>query len=656
MRPNQSDPQKIWPVIIVGSGPAGMRTAESLLKGNSGLPILIYGNEAVHPYQRARLSEFLAGDAGEASLKLGEHSLKQASLVERRGCAVTRLNPELKTVTDASGRTEYYKALVLATGSVVRRYYIPGMSLPGVFTFRNLQDAKELMKRRKAGRRIVILGGGALGLETALAMRRGGAEVTVIDHNVRLMGPQLDKRASGLLQKEMMALGIHFHLSEGIKTIFWVKRVSGIQFWQGGTMNCDTVILATGVQANTGLAKPAGLKIGQGILVNDRMETSAEHIYAVGECAQHRGRVYRLVAPGLAQADVAASVILNRDIRYKGSVTATRLKNIETNVFSMGAVENAESRLWMGNPMYEDTEKKLYRKLVLKNGHLSGLIVIGEWDELSRLQNALIKNRYLTILERIRFMLTGNVFKDPQGSRVANWPADTLVCQCLGISRGTLSDKIKNGCTSLESLAKETGASRVCGSCKPLLADLTGGGIVNPAPCIRKPLMGISIVAAVFSFTIFMVPPIPFSETVQGGWRLETLWLDGFWKQVTGYHLLGLLLLSLLLSAKKRIKFFKLGSFNGWRTVHTIMGLLMLAVLVLHTGFSLGSNLNFVLMTSFLCASLLGTLAGAAAALERKLGMEVGATARRWGNTLHIFASWPLPVLLIFHIVSVYFF
>ncbi len=648
------DPKK-WAVIIVGAGPVGMRTAALLLKGNPDLPVLIYGDEPDAPYQRARLSEFIAGDVPEQAIYYSGDLLKEASVLERRGCAVLRIDPKSKTVTDAAGRVESYVALVLATGSSARRYYTPGISLPGVFTFRNLNDARALLERRKPGRGMVVLGGGALGLESALAMQGGGAAVSLVDHNVRLMSRQLDKRASSLLQAEMTRLGIEFYLSEGIKTIFGVEQVMGVQLWQGQTIDCDTLILATGVQANTSLAKTAGLRIGQGIIVNDYMETSAKQVYAVGECAQHRGMVYRLVAPGLEQAEVAAGAILRRESRFTGSVSATRLKNIRTQVFSMGEVENEESRLLLRNPIYQNSKEGIYRKLILNQGGLRGLIVLGEWPELSRLQEAVKRQNRISIFQVIHFLYTGQVYSDQQ-SHVLAWPEAAVVCQCLGITRGTLSRLIQGGCTSLEKLAAETGASRMCGGCKPLLADLCGAPFLKRPQPVLKNLLGISIAAAVLVFTVLSFPSIPLSKTVQGAWKLETLWLDGFWKQVTGYHLLGLSILSLLLSAKKRLKFFRLGSFGAWRMVHTIIGLLMLGILVLHTGLSLGSNLNLALMLSFLAATALGTLAGGIAALEGRMNPNFGPVARRWGNKLHIYMSWPLPVLLIFHMMSVYFF
>lgn len=257
---------------------------------------------------------------------------------------------------------------------------------------------------------MIILGGGALGLETALAIKSGGAAVSVIDHNVGLLRPLLDDQASRLLGEKIQSLGIHLYLSHGIQTIFGVEKVTGVRLWQGEQIECDSVVLATGVKAHVTLAKAAGLKIGQGILVDDCMQSSAPDIYAVGECAQHRGKIYRLVAPGLQQAAVAAEAILGRDARYKGSVPSTQLKNIDTPVFSMGAVEEADSRFLLRNLAYQNKANGIYRKLVREKGRLVGLIALGEWPELSRLQKAVEDQARISWLQGFRFLQTGNVF------------------------------------------------------------------------------------------------------------------------------------------------------------------------------------------------------------------------------------------------------
>ena len=232
-----------------------------------------------------------------------------------------------------------------------------------------------------------------------------------------------------------------------------------------------------------------------------------------------------------------------------------------------------------------------------------------------------------------------------------------MVCSCAGVRRGALTAACAEGCVTVEQLARCTGASKVCGSCKPLLAEFLGAPEPRMPVAGLKPLAVACVFALVFALAIFISAPIEFAQSVQAGLRkLDLLWREDFWKQVTGFSLVGLALVSLLLSLRKRVKRFSLGEFGHWRAVHAALGTLTLIVLVSHTGFRLGHNLNFVLMSNFLVLALVGALAGMIAALERRLPPQSAKRLRTFWTGTHIAMAWPLPVLVAAHIVTAYYF
>jgi nitrite reductase (NADH) large subunit len=225
------------------------------------------------------------------------------------------------------------------------------------------------------------------------------------------------------------------------------------------------------------------------------------------------------------------------------------------------------------------------------------------------------------------------------------------------VNRGQLSAACADGCATVEQLARRTGASTVCGSCKPLLADLVG----LPAQAVRvaglKPLAIAAVVAIALVLAILFATPVPFANSVQLGLRkLDALWRETFWKQTTGFTLLGLALISLLLSLRKRIKRFTWGEFGHWRAVHAALGTVTLVVLVSHTGFRLGHNFNFVLMTNFLALALVGALTGGVTALERRLSGRAAKRLRSFWTGAHVAMAWPLPALVFVHVLMAYYF
>lgn len=644
------------PVIVVGTGPVGIHLAHELLKCMPDQDLVVYGDEPWVPYNRVRLSSLLAGEVDSADLENTLSLPQNTKVVQHLSRAVVAVDRQDKTITDALGQTQPYSTLVLATGSRPHMPNINGIHLPGVYTFRDMNDAQLLAARRVRSRRTIVLGGGLLGLEAAKAMQRHNTNVYIIEHGPYLMHHQLDEQAGESLREHLLSLGIQVILADGIKKITGDFTVTGVELHSGREIACDTIIVAAGIKPNIQLALDCGLHVGRGIKVNDNMQTSDPSIYAIGECAEHRDTVYGLVKPGLEQAAVAAHHINGVKTKYVGSTAATRLKVVGRTVFSMGIVGQQLEPTLHRKIIYQQPGEGIYRAITLRNRHVVGAVALGGWDELGRIQEAVTNTRPIWPWQILRFRQTGRLWAEQSAQDVNNWPAQTTVCNCTGITRGVLSQAITQGYTTFAALSQTTRASTVCGSCRPLLNQLLGTADQTPERKKQHTLLTGSITALVLSAFILSLTPIPYTSTVTG-WRFDNLWIDGFWKQVSGYSLLALSLIGLLLSLRKRWKrFSSLGDFSIWRNTHIVLGVLLLGTLIVHTGLHLGENLNFILILFFLGLTTSGALAGQFLTQEKRLGALNARRLRSGINWIHILLFWPVPALLGFHILSVYYF
>jgi nitrite reductase (NADH) large subunit len=644
------------PVVVVGTGPVGMRVAQEILKREPARRLVIYGNEPWQPYNRVRLSGLLAGQYAWGSTDYDPGCLENSNVVKRYNCPVVSIDRKNRCVVDSEGVRQPYFRLVLATGSSPHIPDIPGIDLPGVFTFRDMNDVQRLQARRVRTRHTVVLGGGLLGLEAARAMQRFNTDVTVVQHSCRLMNRQLDDRGGELVREAVLGLGIHVILKDGVRKICGEECVDAIELRSGRRLKCDTLVLATGIAPNIGLARDAKLPVGRGIRVNDCMQTPDSNIYAVGECAEHNNHVYGVVAPGFEQAAVAAHHLSGGKARYRGSINTARLKVVNLPVFSMGRVGEEENPTDYRNFSYSRLFDGVYRRIVLRRSRIVGAVGVGDWPELGRLQEAINNRRIVWPWQLRKFKNTGLLWRSTNEDSVCHWPASVVVCNCTGVTRGELSQVINEGCKSVNGLMAATGASTVCGACRPLITELVGEKSLGVPDKGMSVLALSSVVALCCALLIALAPAIPNSLSVQQTVRLDVLWLDGFWKQVSGYTLLGLSVTGLLMSLRKRIKRFTAGEFVNWQLLHTIVGALGVATLILHSGFRLGENLNRYLMVDFLLIILLGSVAGALVGWQHRLRASTAKKLRGYWVWAHILAFWPLPVLLGFHITSVYFF
>lgn len=640
------------PVVIVGMGPVGLRLAQELLDRGLDRELILYGNEPWAPYDRVRLSGVLSGAVSREALAIPLRFGAQHRVVERTNCPVVAVDTARRELTDADGRAQAYSDLILAVGSRPHVPNIPGILMPGVFTLRGLSDVERLLARSTRTRRTVVLGGGLLGLEAARALQRGNTEVVVVEHTPRLMGSQLDQQGAELLREYLLGLGIAVQLANGVSRVLGRERVDGVLLRDGRMIRCDTIVLATGIRANVDLARKAGLRVGRGVQVDDKLRASAPHTYAVGECAEHRGRLYGLVAPGFEQAAVLAERLTGGRARYRGSTSAAHLKVVGKHVFSMGECGAEETPRNGREARYTDSSAGVYRKLVLRRGRLVGAVAVGEWPELPRIQQFLADRRPIWPWQLRRLVQRGRLWRSATATSVAQWPAQTTVCNCTGVRRGELGRAIAGGCTTVEALSARTRAGSVCGTCRPLLAELVGAELASVPAQGRRSLTWAAVVAALACIAFVLSPPPAAAASVQDLWyQISVVWRDGLWKQVSGFTLLGMTVLGALMSLRKRWPRFQWGAFGHWRALHGMLGALTLVLVYAHTGLQAGEQLNAYLLADFLAIGILGAVAGFVA-----VQANVGQGTRRWLNRIHLWLAWPLPALIGFHVLSVYYF
>ena len=652
------------PIVIIGSGPVGIRLLQLLVKQDQNVSVVIYGNEPWEPYNRVQLSTFLAGELDWFGLVKDQKIPELHTIVTRFNCPITEINRHSKYILDFDGNKQYYSKLIIATGSSPRIPQIRGIELDGVYNFRNLNDVQLLIARRVRSRRTVIIGGGVLGLEAARAMRRANTDVVVIDHNNRLMSSQLDEASSLTLKAHVSALGINIHLNSSIKEILGEEHVSSVILRNGIQIECDTIILATGIRPNIDLARKAGVIVGRGIKVNDQLQTSDHNIYAIGECAEHRKIVYGLVAPGYEQAKVAMysllgrknDFILRKPVSYQGSTASTTLKVVGIDVFSMGDVHAEESKGYITHYIYKDSNKGIYRKLIVKRRRLIGAISVGQWNQIGRIQESVTNRRIIWPLNLRKFARIGEIDSDTFSDDITTWPASTKICNCASVTRGELSKAYSQGHCTVDSLASCTGASLVCGSCKPKLAQFIGATPVAEKDKWYKSLLGFSAVALLFTALFLFIKNISYTPSVDVTWQWDKLWRDNLAKQITGFTAIGIMILVSLISFRKRLNVVKWLDYADWRVAHVTLSIVAIVALVLHSGLRFGSNLNFYLMATVVTLLAFGTLAGVTISLQHKLDLVTSKTLRQNFLWSHIVLLWPLPVLLGFHIFKTYYY
>jgi len=460
-------------LVVVGNGMAGIRTVEELLLRAPGrYDITVFGAEPHPNYNRIMLSPVLAGEKSFEQIILNDRAWYEANgITLHTGDRIESIDRAAKTVTSVGGKTVAYDKLLLAIGSDPVVLPIPGKDLPGVIGFRDLSDVEAMVGAAKTGTHAVVIGGGLLGLEAANGLARNGMEVTVLHLMGTIMERQLDEAAGWLLQAELEGRGIKIITKAQTEAILGDGRVQTVKLADGRELDADLVVMAVGIRPNTALGKLAGLEVNRGIVVDDRMVTSDPDILAVGECVEHRGQTYGLVAPLWDMAKVCADHLADvADSAYTGTVSATRLKVTGVELFSAGTFGDAGTE----DIVFRDGARGVYKRIVLRDNRIVGTVLYGDtkdgpWyfqllkdaEDVAPLRDTLIFGQG-----------AGAQAQDPFAA-VAALPDTAEICGCNGVNKGTVVAAIREkGCCSVEDVRTHTKASASCGGCTGLVEKL----------------------------------------------------------------------------------------------------------------------------------------------------------------------------------------
>jgi nitrite reductase (NADH) large subunit len=462
-------------LVMVGNGMAGVAFVEQLLKLNPHkYDITIIGAEPHPNYNRIMLSSVLAGDAELKDIVLNDWDWYRDNQIELvTGQMVTGIHTAMKKVVTDQGMLIEYDELVLATGSLPFMLPLPGADKEGVIAFRDIRDCHTMIESSKRYKKAVVIGGGLLGLEAARGLLNLNMEVSVVHIFQHLMERQLDPTGSQLLREQLEGQGMKFLLEKQSDSIIGKRRVNGLRFKDGTEVEADLLVMAVGIKPNVQLAKDSGIEVNRGIVVNDLMQTSIPGIYALGECAEHRGIVYGLVAPLYEQGAVLAKGLAGVETSgYAGSVLSTKLKVSGVQVFSAGRFTDEPGTRAL---RVQDDLSGIYKKVVFQEGKVVGAVLFGDTAESSKLFSLIRSGEDFSGREReVLFGADGGGGSSGSAtSLVEAMSGDEIICGCNGVTKDTIIDAImEKGCVSMGEIKACTKASGSCGGCKPLVEEV----------------------------------------------------------------------------------------------------------------------------------------------------------------------------------------
>ncbi|MET7402944.1 nitrite reductase large subunit NirB [Dactylosporangium sp. NPDC005572] len=488
-------------LVVIGNGMAGARTVEEILARTDRFEITMFGDEPYGNYNRILLSNVLAQEEDEAGIFLNDLAWYHANDIElRSNTRVTRIDRFAKAVIADDGTHRRYDKLVIATGSTAFVPDIPGIRHPnrgyhqGVFAFRTLDDTRAMIRYARQHERAVVIGGGLLGLEAARGLQRHVRHVTLVHAAGHLMNAQLDAQAGAIVRRSVERLGIEVVTGAHTTEILGRDAVTGVKLRDGRTIDCDVVVVAAGIRPNTALAATAGLVVERGIVVDDQLRAVDEpDIYAVGECVQHRGQTYGLVAPLWEQARVLAAHLTGADPKaaYHGTRTTTKLKVAGVDVASMGLKE--PERDDDETLVFTEPRKGVYKSVVVRDGRLVGATLVGDLSKVAFLTQAYHEGLPLPE-ERAELMF--DLGAPPDTVTAAELAPGLQVCNCNGVCKQDLVDAVDQGARTVSAVMEATRAGKGCGSCKSLVAQIVewaAGGAVAEDPAASWYVPGIPL-------------------------------------------------------------------------------------------------------------------------------------------------------------------
>ncbi|MBU7318555.1 nitrite reductase large subunit NirB [Paenibacillus oleatilyticus] len=460
-------------LVVIGNGMAGISTVEQILKLTKRFDITVFGSEPHPNYNRILLSYVLEGSKTFDDIVLnGWDWYKENGITLHTGTTVSYIDQAAHEVVTENGERVPYDKIIIATGSNPFILPIPGTDKQGVIGFRDISDCQQMLEAAKSYKKAAVIGGGLLGLEAAKGLVHLGMDVTVVHLMEDLMERQLDHQAASMLKAELERQGIKFKMGAKTVELFGDERVAGLRFADNTVLEAEFVVMAVGIKPNVAVAQASGIWTKRGIVVDDYMQTSMPDVYAVGECNEHRGVCYGLVAPLFEQGMVLAKHLCGVDtLPYEGSVVSTKLKISGVDVFSTGEfIEDPEHVVIA----HKDEWKQTYKKILLKQNVMVGAVLFGDITESANLQKLIKQKTVMTDEIYDSLMGTGCCGGGAKGAASVEAMADEeIVCGCNGVTKKTIVDAItEQGLTTVDEIKACTGATRSCGGCKPVVEQI----------------------------------------------------------------------------------------------------------------------------------------------------------------------------------------
>ena len=485
-------------VVVIGNGMVGYKFCEKLVAKSQPFKfdITVFGEEVRPAYDRVHLSEYFAGKSAEELLMAPANWYRENNITLHLADPIAQINRTAKTVDSHKGLTIPYDILILATGSAAFVPPIPGTEKDGVFIYRTIEDLEMMTAYAKKAKKGAVIGGGLLGLEAAKAMiDLGITDTSVIEFAPRLMPRQIDETGSNVLKEKLETLGLKILTNTNTSEILGDNFITGMQFANDTKIEVDMLVISAGIKPRDELAKLAGLEVGTrgGILVNDKLQTSDEAIYAIGECALFEGMIYGLVAPGYEMADVVASNLTNGDKRFTAYDMSTKLKLIGVDVASFG--DPFASGNGIRSIAINDSNKGVYKRInISADGKtLLGGILVGDAEQYNMLLQT-AKNKVVLPPNPEDVILGSRGGEEVAGAGVTGLPDDAMICSCEAVSKGMICSSVTDkGCETVDAIKKCTKAGTGCGGCVPMVKDLmvhtmkANGRVVRNVLCEHFP-------------------------------------------------------------------------------------------------------------------------------------------------------------------------
>lgn len=458
-------------LVVIGNGMAGISTVEQILKLTSRYDITVFGTEPYPNYNRIMLSYVLEGSKTIDDIVLNDlHWYEDNGITLHTGTTVSRIDADTREVVTNEGTRVPYDKVIIATGSSSFILPVPGHDKEGVVGFRDIADCNMMLEAAKQYKKAAVIGGGLLGLEAAKGLVQLGMDVTVVHLMQDLMERQLDPQASAMLKAELERQGIRFKMGAQTAELIGGERVEGLRFADDTVLDADFVVMAVGIKPNTIVARESGMEVNRGIVVDDYMQTSIEGVYSVGECTEHRGVCYGLVAPLFEQGMILAKHICGVETApYEGSVVSTKLKISGVDVFSTGEFLDSPDHTVIS---HKDDWKRTYKKILLRDNIMVGAVLFGDVTDSAELQK-LIKQKTEMTDELYASLMGTGCGGHKKAASIETMAEDEIVCGCNGVTKGTIVDAITNqGLSSVDEIKACTGATRSCGGCKPVVEQI----------------------------------------------------------------------------------------------------------------------------------------------------------------------------------------